>query len=273
MRDERQLASRISKGQLQRLTRALSDRDWAILRFIDRHSYATTIQLRRNFFYDHKTPSAATRATIRVLDRLLTTQLIARLERRVGGHTRGSAAYIWHLDAAGERLTRKDGAPRRRFIDPSLPFLEHALQIAETVTVLHEIARDSGPAVTRLEVEAEAWRSFQGRPGVIRILKPDLFVTLSSRDFDDHWYIEIDRGTESLPVLLCKSGAYAAYRRTGAAQTEHGVFPRVLWVLPTQRRLRRLEAAIRADPELPERLFTLITPDELDPILRDPEQP
>jgi hypothetical protein len=254
---------RVSRVQLEQVVRTLSTRDGRILQFVSRHRYATTGQLRRVFFTDHATQSAATRATVRVLDRLLMMRLLARLDRQVGGRTRGSAAYIWHLDAAGERLTRTPGTPRRRFIDPALPFVDHSLQITETVTQLHETATSGAFDLTRIEVEAEAWRTFAGPSGTLRILKPDLFVTISTTDYDDHWYLEIDRGTESLPVLLAKCRTYAAYRRTGAAQTEHGVFPRVLWVVPTQRRVARLHAAIAADPDLPDRLFRVITPDQL----------
>jgi len=271
------IAQRVSALRLVEVERALSNRDRAILRLLSRHRYATTGQLRRILFTGHSSDDAATRATIRVLDRLLERRLVARLDRSVGGRTRGSAAYIWYLDAAGERLTRPRGAHRRRYIDPSLPFLDHALQITETIASLHEAGRAGGPALTRIEVETEAWRTYLTGTGITTVLKPDLFLTIAGTDadgdYDDHWYVEIDRGTESLPVLLAKCRAYAAYRRTGAAQAEHGVFPRVLWVVPTQRRVGRLRAALAAAPELPDRLFTVITPEQLVPTIHDPPDP
>lgn len=265
-------SSYVTSVQLQQLRSDLSERDWAILRFLSRHCYATTKQLQRRFFTDHATPSAATRAAVRVLDRLLQQRLLTRLERKIGGHTRGSASYIWHLDAAGERLTRRDGGPRRRFIDPSLPFLEHCLQITETALILYELTQSSDLRLTKLEIETEAWRSFLTRHGTTTILKPDLYARLSGSDYDDHWYIEVDLGTESVvPVLRDKCAAYAAYRATGRAQAEHGVFPRVLWIVPTQRRADRLIAAIHADKNLPDRLFTVITPKDLPATIADPE--
>lgn len=117
--------------------------------------------------------------------------------------------------------------------------------------------------LTTVQVETEAWRDYVAPSGARSILKPDLMVTLSSDAYDDHWYIEIDLGTESLPVLLRKCWAYEDYRRTGRAQAEHGVFPRVLWLLPTPARVERLRTAIAADPRLPERLFTSIVADGL----------
>jgi hypothetical protein len=261
----------ITAGGLDRLRRDLSARDQAILDFLSRHSYATTSQIQRRYFTAHATRTAATRSTIRVLDRLLRQRLVNRLERKIGGHTRGSAAYIWYLDAAGERLTRREGGPRRRYIDPGLPFLEHSLQVTETVVTLHERAGSNDVEITKLQVEPDAWRSFLTSRGTTSILKPDLFVTLTSTEFDDHWYLEIDRGTESLPVLIQKCRTYAAYKATGQAQAEHGVFPRVLWIVPTQRRVARLTAAIQGDQGLSERIFTVITPDRLVATIRDPE--
>ncbi|WP_314454722.1 replication-relaxation family protein, partial [uncultured Microbacterium sp.] len=93
----------------------------------------------------------------------------------------------------------------------------------------------------------------------------------ATADYDDHWYIELDLATESIPVLLTKCAAYAAYRATGRAQAEHGVFPRVLWLVPTRARVARLQAAIHVDPRLDGRLFICTTPDQLAAVLGDPD--
>lgn len=260
-------------GRLGQLRASLSPRDLQVLGFLSAHSYATTKQIQRRYFTAHATTNSATRATVRVLDRLLEHRLVGRLDRKIGGHTRGSASYIWHLDAAGERLTRTKGAPRRRYADPAWPFLEHTLQITETAVQLHELTASDDLELTRLDTEPSSWRSFLTPQGGTAILKPDLFATVSSAEFDDHWYIEIDRETETLPVLLTKCRTYATYRRTGRAQAEHGVFPRVLWVLPTQRRAARLRAAIAGEPDLPARLFTTITADQLVATIRNPPDP
>lgn len=262
--------SRTSRKDLQRIASRLSERDWAIIRFIHQHRYATTTQLRRCFFTKHTSQSAATRACVRVLDRLLTQRILTRLERRIGGVRHGSAAFVWCLDVVGDRLTRAGGSSRRRVHEPSFPFLAHTLAVTETHVQLHEAAEDGAFRVNEVQVETEAWRDYVTSTGVKSILKPDLMVTIGSDDYNDHWYLEVDRGTESLPVLVRKSRAYEEYRRTGRAQAEHGVFPRVLWVLPDSARVARLQAAISAEPGLPDRLFTCITGEELIDTLRDP---
>lgn len=256
-------ATRIGRKEIQRIASQLSQRDWAIIRFIHQHRYATTTQVRRRFFTQHASQSAATRACVRVLDRLVTKRILTRLERRIGGVRHGSAAFIWCLDVVGDRLTHAGGSPRRRVHEPSFPFLAHTLALTEAHVQLHEAAGDGAFRLNEVQVETEAWRDYVSSNGVKRILKPDLMVTVSSDDYDDHWYVEIDLGTESLPVLLRKCGAYEDYRRTGRAQAEHGVFPRVLWVLPDSAREARLQAAISSEPGLPDRLFTCITGDEL----------
>lgn len=262
--------SRIGRQDLQRLGSQLSERDWAIVRFLHQHRYATTSQLRRSFFREHASQSASTRACVRVLDRLLTQRILTRLERRIGGVRHGSASFVWCLDVIGDRLTRAKGNPRRRGYEPSFAFLAHTLAVTDIHVQLDEGAHAGAFRLTAVQVETEAWRPYVAPGGAQRILKPDLMVTVSSESYDDHWYLEIDLGTESLPVLLRKSTVYEDYRRTGRAQAEHGVFPRVLWVLPTSARVTRLQTAIAAAAVLPDRLFTCITAEDLIATLRTP---
>ncbi len=261
---------RYSKHDVSHLASRLSERDWHIIRFVDQHRFATSVHLRRMYFVGHDSQSAATRACTRVLDRLLILRVLTRLERRIGGNRHGSAAFIWCLDVVGERLTRTEGQPRRRFHEPSYQFLAHTLALTETHVQLVEAERAEHFALSCVEVETEAWRTFVAPYGGTTMLKPDLMLTISTLEYQDHWYLEVDLATESLPVLLRKCRTYEEYRRTGRAQAEHGVFPRVLWVMPTHARIGRLKAAIEAEAALPDRLFILTTPDQLIATLQEP---
>lgn len=262
--------SRSDRQDLQRISSQLSERDWAIVRFLRQHRYATTSQLRRMFFREHASQSAATRACVRVLDRLLTQRILTRLDRRVGGVRHGSASFVWCLDVLGDRLTREPSQARRRYHEPSFAFLAHTLTMTDVHVQLAEAASTDAFQLTAVQVETEAWRPYVAPGGAQRLLKPDLMITISSDAYDDHWYLEVDLGTESLPVLLRKCIAYEDYRRTGRPQAEHGVFPRILWLLPTRGRVARFSAAITADPRLPDRLFTCITTGELLPTIHNP---
>jgi hypothetical protein len=262
---------RASESYVQRLGLHLSERDWEIVRFLAQHRFATSVQLRRCFFSQHATASASARASIRVLDRLMMLRIVSRLERTVGGSSHGSAAFVWCLDVVGDRLTRPSGSARLRSREPSLTFLSHTLAVTEARTELVEAARTGAFDLTRVEIETEAWRRFVSSGGGQSVLQPDLFVTTSDADYDDHWYIEIDLGTESLPVLLRKCLAYDQYRRTGRAQAEHGVFPRVLWVVPTAARTALLKAAVAAAPTLSDRLFVVTEPEQFVSVIRSPD--
>jgi Replication-relaxation len=70
----------------------------------------------------------------------------------------------------------------------------------------------------------------------------------ASPDFEDSWFIEVDRGTESLPTLLRKCGRYEEYRRSGIEQRDRQVFPLVLWLLLDERRRHVLGAALDKAP-------------------------
>ncbi|WP_409201790.1 replication-relaxation family protein [Microbacterium testaceum] len=71
----------------------------------------------------------------------------------------------------------------------------------------------------RVDLEPGTWRSFITQAGTAAILKPDLFAHLATDDSDDHWYLEIHLGTESMPVLLAKCRTYSAYKATGRAHS------------------------------------------------------
>ncbi|MCO5222572.1 MAG: replication-relaxation family protein [Thermomicrobiales bacterium] len=136
----------------------------------------------------------------------------------------GSASFVWCLDVFGDRLTREEHQARRRYHEPSVAFLAHTLAVTDIHIQLAEAARAGAFHLTAVQVETEAWRHTWPQAVPSALLKPDLMVTVSSDAYDDHWYLEVDLGTESLPVLLRKCTAYEEYRRTGRPQSEHGVF-------------------------------------------------
>jgi len=89
------------------------------------------------------------------------------------------------------------------------------------------------------------------------ILKPDAFVRLGSGPFEDSWWLEVDLATESSTVLKRQCQAYLSYLQTGREQHVHGVFPRVLWIVPDKRRGDLLKRAISTLPATPGELFVI----------------
>jgi hypothetical protein len=112
--------------------------------------------------------------------------------------------------------------------------------------------------LVELQAEPRCWRRFSNLGGPT-ILRPDLFVSLGIGDLEHRLFIEVDRGSEHLPTLVRKCQLYAAYYRTGIEQDAHGVFPRICWVLPSERRAQQLTRAIDRSARLVDGLFIVTT--------------
>lgn len=246
---------RVSRQRLRRLDSELTDRDRAVLASVSTYKFLTTGQVERLHFFDHATESAAARICRRVLAGLRRDRLLEPLERRIGGLRAGSASYVWRLGPAGDRLLRAadNEVPRARRKEPSLRFLEHRLAVAECATRLTVADRQQQVELLAVQPEPASWRPYDGDYSTREILKPDLYVVTADRDYEDHWFVEIDRATESLPTVLKQCEQYERYRRSGTEQAATGVFPRVLWLVPDLHRQQRLSAAIDRtdlDPQL-----------------------
>lgn len=257
--------NRAGSHNLSTLTTMLSERDTHLLRLVRQHKFITTRQLQRLLFHTHTTIEAGTRACTRVLSRLRERRFLYRIDRQVGGIRGGSGAYVWALDAAGDRVTRNLDAQdkRARPFEPTSLFLAHTLAIAETRVILEESARLDALELVEVTTEPSNWRPYVGRGGEPVLLKPDLHAVTASADFEDHWFFEIDQGTESLPTLLRKCLAYVRYRDSGQEQVRSGVFPLVVWIVTDGHRRARLAQGIAMDNRLDSRLFQIISPDAL----------
>ncbi|MCI9857223.1 replication-relaxation family protein [Microbacterium proteolyticum] len=254
-----------SPNRIEALEQLLTERDGRILDSLESFRVLSTRQIQRLHYPAglggiHATVPTATRLAIRTLLRLEGHGFIARLERRVGGKVRGSAATTWHLAATGERLLRARRAEpgRRRYVEPSRSFLTHTLAVAEVAVGL--IERHHGGQLELLTVQTEptARRTYSGPSGPVT-LKPDLYAVIANSDYESHAFIEVDRGTEHLPTVLGKCRTYLQYRQTGTEQAAHDVFPIVIWAVPDERRAGQLRAALRQDSSLPPDLFTICT--------------
>ena len=256
---------------LVELSGLLSPRDWAVMEELKRHRFLTTTQLERLLFHDHATIASGARTCRRTLQRLLGYRLIERLHRRVGGLHAGSSAAIWSLSSVGQRLRsiRFGDGGGSRFREPSQRFVEHYLAVAETLIRISEAARAGHFELTRAQLEPGCWRTFLGRSGGRVVLSPDLFVVTASGDYEDHWFIEVDLGTEHVPTLLRKCAQYELYRASGQEQDRSGgVFPLVLWLVQSPARQAKLLDALHASTGLEQSLYRVATSDELIAVVR-----
>jgi hypothetical protein len=238
-------APRLSAAGLERLRWELSPRDWAVLHDIDRCRLMSGRQLQWLHVGEGET---AARAARRLLARLSRHGLVARLERRVGGLRAGSSGYVYGLGATGVRLLRPD-APRRRLHEVRDGFLSHTLALADLYVSLRQAEQRGGLELLTVETEPRSWR----RLGDGDSLKPDLHVVIGIGEEALHSFVELDQGTEHSPALLRKLRQYETAYRSGAVEAEGGVFPRVVWLVPSEHRaaqLRRLIGSPRLTAEL-----------------------
>jgi hypothetical protein len=247
----------------------LSERDLGVIRQVAELRLMSARQIQAVHFPDveHDNGQAATRARQRVLERLAREQLLVRLERRIGGVRAGSAGFVLALGPIGQRVLAT-GGPRRRSYEPTLRFVDHTLAIAQLVVDVTVASRQGLLDVLDVQAEPRSWREFSGLGGR-RWLRPDAFLALGSGEYELRWFIEVDRSSESLPVVVRKCHLYADYYQSGSEQASRGgVFPRVCWIVPDERRAERLRQAITRDRNLPAPLFVVTTTDKALDVLR-----
>jgi len=248
---------------LSELAWLLSQRDWAVLTAVADHRFCTTRQVELLLFHAHASTASAARCCRRVLNRLERWGLLERPIRRVGGLQAGSAAAIWMLTSTGQRLRNLHAGRGAigRVREPGERFIRHYLAIGDAHLQLIAAARAMKLELLTVQIEPACWRSYTSLGGNRETLKPDLYAVTASADYEDHWFIEIDRATESLPVLIRQCQQYQAYRRSGTEQEASGVFPRVIWVVPDNARADQLRAAIASSRNLDDDLFIVTTPE------------
>jgi hypothetical protein len=229
------------------LAEALSDREQRVLISLRLVRLATGAQLERLHFAD-----IGGRERRRVMASLAERRLVARLPRRIGGTRAGSAGYLYSLDVAGQRVVSFVGPAGRGRIQrpwtPGLPFIAHTLAVAELYVELCEASRGGRLEVHEFTAEPLSWRRYVGRSGAKQVLKPDAFVRLGVGGFEDHWFIEVDRATEAPATIDAKLTAYRRYWSSGREQAKSGLFPRVLWLVPDERRQQVLIDACGRQP-------------------------
>jgi hypothetical protein len=238
---------RVRPAHVEWVTDRLSARDRAILASVHRLRLATGQQLERLHF-SHLTTPARARVRRRVLARLVHWRVLMSLERRIGGVRAGSSGLVFALDSAGQQLVSLDANLRgyvagRRPREPSPALLGHTLTVAELYVQLIERSRVKPFTVAAFDTEPACWHP----NGLGGWLKPDAYVKLSTDAVSDHWWVEVDKGTEHLPTIRRKLLAYVDFAAGGLGPG--GILPRVLVTVPTEARRAAVAGVIARLPE------------------------
>jgi hypothetical protein len=219
----------LTRHLLTKLEATLTPRDRNVLSTLVRVRVATSVHLERLHFSD-----VTRRQARQLLTGMVHRRLLARLPRVVGGVRAGSAGYTYALDVAGARIVA--GEQRRRPWSVGQTFLAHSLAVTDLYVRLVEAHRLNSLELLDFTAEPACWRPFSGPGGGRVTLKPDACVVVKLGRYEDRWFIEVDRNTEAAPTLRRKCETYQRYWQTGTEQERTGVFPRVLWVVPEDRR-------------------------------------
>lgn len=247
---------RLSRNGLLELADQLSVRDREIVELVGRFGVVSGWQVERLYFTTGSVPTSNARLARRTLARLTAERVLVRLERRIGGVRAGSAGSIYRLGVAGDRLLRRwrgeDGRGQAAR-EPGRLFVRHKLAITEAYTRLREAERDGALDLLAFDPEPECWRRF-GR----QVLKPDGYCRIGLGAYEDRYFLEVDCGSEGSGVLATKCRTYLAAYRAGV---EDRVFPRVVWITTTERRVALIVEVCASLPAAAWPLFAVTTPE------------
>jgi hypothetical protein len=175
----------------------------------------------------------------------------------MGGVRGGSTSIVYAVGPAGRRLLIREGFVPRRLSDVGERYLAHALAITELMVRLSEGDRDGTMEIIEVQPEPACWRGFLAGVGTKIVLKPDLFLRVGAGALEDRYFCEVDLASESAAAVRRKAERYVHYLAEGSEQSNHGVFPRVVFTAPNQRRLEQLRGALGRVREAPPGLFTV----------------
>lgn len=239
----------------------LSDRDWQIIETVNRLRLVSGQQLERLCFHP-LTGHAREVVRGRVLRRLVSWQVLAVSPRRIGGAARGSAGAAFALGSAGARLyaeRQAAQASRQRVRHPGVPTertVRHTLAVSELCINLVEQARQQDANVVVFAAEPASWWP-NGLGGYV---KPDAYVVLALGPVRDHWWVEVDLATESLPTMKRKLSTYLNFVARGQLGPQ-GVVPRVLVSTVTTERRDAIRAIVSHLPDPAPALMRIETAD------------
>jgi hypothetical protein len=255
--------SRVSVPQLVALADGMPLRDRQIVETVARLTLVSGGQFSDLFFSSISNPGTRARLARRVLARLARQRALDRLERRQGGAGGGSSAWLYALGPAGRRMVAYwagEGLPRSRSAhEPGATWAAHTLAVSDLYVQLRQAERAGRVELLDFDAEPACWRRYNRLVGATATLKPDAYVRLGVGEFEDSFFIEVDRGSERRGQLIRQHHAYQEYFRSGVEQTKTGVFPGVLWIVPDARRVALLQDIHRRLPEQTRRLFMLTT--------------
>jgi len=243
----------LTRAKASAIASSLNGRQRSLLEDVARLGVVSAGQLQR-LRYE---PSESGRRLARIdLAKLCDREVLFRLDRTVGGVRAGSKGHCFTLGLTGLRILHPHQPRYRQPWTTHPAHLNHALARSELFVGLKTRI---GDRLVTFDSEPTCWRRYFGPGGAPAILKPDAFTVLDLGRFEDRFWWEIDNSTESGPWIVEKARAYIRYWQSGREIEASGVFPRVLWVAPTEVRRDFMTAALCRLPAEHWQLFAVVT--------------
>lgn len=258
------MTGRLRPSHLEWVADRLTDRDWQIIQAVNDLRLLTGRHIERLFFAGLGSSRSRTASRSRALKRLVAWRVLVPLPRRIGGAGRGSTPQAFALDSAGQRLIRQrqlasGQLPRvRRPGAPGDRTIRHILAVSECFVALTETARTHDFRVVTFQAEPSCWWP-NGLGGYV---KPDAYTVLGLGRVRDHWWIECDLATESLPAVKRQLLTYLDFADRGQLGPGR-IMPRIAIATTNPARQHAIQALARRLPDPASDLFRIMQIDEL----------
>jgi len=219
-----------------------TSRDRKIVQAVVRHSQMTREQIRRLYFRRNG-KLASVQAACRRLTILTERGYLTRIRLPV---TRGSGPYVYQPGKAAAVVLSKDenkllSRRRGRRIE-GMAGLCHGLEVVDFYIALKEAFESRGGQIVTWLGERELRYQFVWH-GRRLLFNPDGYCLWALGEEEGSFFLEWDRGTESMIRFSEKLTRYEAYYQLRAYHNhlgEMGIKPRLLVVVPDERREKKL---------------------------------
>jgi hypothetical protein len=255
---------RVGPSHVEWVAQRLTKRDWRIVESVNVVRLLTGQQIERLFFADLAPGRSRVASRSRTLHRLVGWRVLTPLPRRIGGAGRGSTVLAYALDSTGQRLVHErllaaDQLPRvRRPGPPTERTVRHILAVSEVYVALTGSAREHGFTLKQFQAEPASWWP----NGLRGYVKPDAYAVLSNGKISDHWWLELDLATESLPAVKRQLATYVDFWDRGQ-EGPGKIAPRVAIATTTPERQAAITRVAESFTSAPSEFFLIVQIHEL----------
>ena len=220
-----------------------TDRDRAIIRDVARHGQMTRVQIRRLHFRRGE-QLASVQVVCRRLTLLTERRYLSRIRLPVA---MGSGLYVYQLgEAAAAALDEQEGGliqrRRGRSRRVSAAGMLHTLEIVDFYIALKEALQGRGGEIVVWLSERQAHYAIPCRSRSLPFT-PDAYCLWTLSEEEGSFFLEWDRGTESMTRIAEKLTRYETYYGLRAYRDHLGeidIRPRILFVVSDDRRKKKL---------------------------------